>query len=285
LRLLARQTVLPKEVIVVGANESDIGAAGRFDGGFGVRVVLSEKQGLTAQRNAGLSHLLDARGRATHGDFFVVFFDDDFRPAVDWLERCREIFAARADVVGLTGRVLADGAHGESLTETEAELYLSGERPPRPHWAGGTVDAEIRCAYGCNMAFRDRVVARCRFDENLPLYGWQEDQDFTSRARAHGVVVYRPACRGVHLGTRAGRVSGVRFGYSQVANPLYLMRKGTMGLRKGSLFLLKATLANTIKTILGSERADYPGRLRGNTFALADLMRLRCHPLRVLDLA
>jgi hypothetical protein len=63
------------------------------------------------------------------------------------------------------------------------------------------------------------------------------------------------------------------------------MWKGTMDLRKGTRFLLKAALANGLKSAAGSPRADYPGRLRGNLTAVADLVRRRCHPMRILDLA
>ena len=279
LRWLAGQTIAPKGVIVVGVTKDDV--ATRED--LGAHVVLSGKPGLTLQRNVGLTYLVDPRGLGANGEFFVVFFDDDFRPADDWLERCRDAFLAQPDVVGLTGRVLADGAHGTSFADQDVEAYLSGVKAPEPHWAGGPLRTETGCVYGCNMAFRDRIVATCRFDENLPLYGWQEDQDFTSQARAHGATIYFPSCRGVHLGTRSGRVSGVRFGYSQIANPLYLMRKGTMRLRKGGWFVIKAAMANCVKSAARSERADYPGRLRGNTIALLDLLRRRCHPLRVLD--
>lgn len=39
---------------------------------------------------------------------------------------------------------------------------------------------------------------------------------------AFGDVVRIEAARGVHLGVKLGRGPGVRLGYSQVANPLYL---------------------------------------------------------------
>ena len=42
----------------------------------------------------------------------------------------------------------------------------------------------------------------------------------------NGKVVKIDAAFGVHLGTKLGRNSGLRLGYSQIANPLYLARKG-----------------------------------------------------------
>jgi hypothetical protein len=43
--------------------------------------------------------------------------------------------------------------------------------------------------YGCNMALRMADVGDLRFDEALPLYGWQEDIDFTMRLARRGRLV------------------------------------------------------------------------------------------------
>ena len=67
-----------------------------------------------------------------------------------------------------------------------------------------------------------------RFDENLPLYGWAEDVDFCRQLATYGRIVENARTTGVHLGSNSGRTSGVCFGYSQIANPLYLWRKGTL---------------------------------------------------------
>ena len=66
-----------------------------------------------------------------------------------------------------------------------------------------------------------------RFDDNLPLYGWLEDIDFARSIAPYGRVVKSMLLRGVHLGVKRGRTSGVKLGYSQIANPLYMLRKGT----------------------------------------------------------
>ena len=83
--------------------------------------------------------------------------------------------------------------------------------------------------YGCNMAFRAAAIRGRRFDERLVLYGWLEDRDFGSAlAKEGGRLVKLAAARGVHMGAKGGRVRGERLGYSQVVNPLYMNRKGTM---------------------------------------------------------
>jgi hypothetical protein len=247
-------------------------------------VLLSGEPGTCVQRNLAVDRLLDERRKAgVSTAFFSVFFDDDFRPAPDWLERCQSGFVTDPGVVALTGRVLADGIWGEGLSEELAVRYLGGKLPPMRHFSSGLQSRDTPSVYGCNMAFRDRVVERCRFDETLPLYAWQEDQDYTSQALAHGRAIYFPDCRGVHLGTKSGRVSGLRFGYSQVANPLYLVQKGTMPLSKATRLLTRNLAANLLRGVREHPRVDYRGRLRGNVLAIGDILGGRCRPARVLD--
>ena len=78
-------------------------------------------------------------------------------------------------------------------------------------------------------------------------------------------------------------LSGVKFGYSQVANPIYLMRKGTMSLLFGGTRIIKNLIANMVRIWRPEAHVDRRGRLKGNGLALLDLMRGRLHPGRVLD--
>ena len=284
---LAGQTSLIDRLVVVGATQADIeGVDGlAASSPFHVDMLLTSRAGLPIQRNAALSHL-DRVDEFRHADdgAIVVFFDDDFRPACDWIEAAVATFHTDPTIVGLTGRVLADGVKGEGLSEDDARDYLCARRSPQSHWANGTDVRDVGSAYGCNMAFRASIVGALRFDERLPLYGWQEDRDFSGQAMRHGRVVFTPDCAGVHLGAKTGRTKGTRLGYSQIANPLYLMRKGTMGRLVGLRFLARAIAANLVNSVRPHPLIDYRGRLSGNCVAIADLVRLRCAPERILDL-
>jgi len=284
---LSEQTVLPSSVTFVGTCERDVEGVLQhpFCARCSVTVLTAKSPGLCIQRNCGVEHLrahLDASCPST--PFFVVFFDDDYRPAHDWLEQAKRVFEAQPDVAGLTGRVLADGVHGDPIGEDAGKDYLSGRRSPEAHWATGDEPRSLTSMYGCNMAFRDSVIRSCRFDENLPLYGWQEDRDYTSQASRLGRTIYLPGCRGVHLGSKSGRISGLRFGYSQIANPFYMWRKGTISARNGMRFVVRHLLSNSVRTLQSNERHDYPGRLKGNVMALTDLVRGSCHPTRILNM-
>jgi hypothetical protein len=89
---------------------------------------------------------------------------------------------------------------------------------------------------------------------------------------------------GVHLGVKSGRTSGLRFGYSQIANPIYLMRKGTMSLSFGGKSILKNLAANLFRSVRPEAYVDRVGRLKGNLFALGDLVRGKLHPGRITEL-
>jgi hypothetical protein len=183
----------------------------------------------------------------------------------------------------LTGQTLADGVRTEGLTENQATAFLNGEAPPQSHWASGADERDSDSVYGCNMAFIDTVIRAVRFDEALPLYGWQEDRDYTGMAKRLGRVIYFPDCRGVHLGVKSGRTSGIKLGYSQIANPIYLMKKGTMGHKIGLKFIGRALAANIVRSLSDHPFVDYRGRLRGNMRALLDVLLMRSDPRNILN--
>lgn len=282
---LSKQTLKPKGVIFVGAEPADLeGLEGApYFAELDCRLCCSPSPGLTLQRNIGIERVLTDWRPA--GDWFAAFFDDDFRPAADWLEQVRNIFLDDKNVVGVTGQVIADGIHGAGISEDDALAYLEGRLPPGDCWAQWEEPRPVSSVYGCNMAFRDVVARDVRFDEELPLYAWQEDRDYTGQAQDYGRVIYHPAPRGVHLGVKGGRTSGVRMGYSQIANPIYLMRKGTMDEKLMRRFIWRAVAKNIVKSPLQAKYVDYRGRLIGNFLAFKDLLKRRCGPGRILELA
>jgi hypothetical protein len=283
---LERQTLQPNFVIITGTEERDIEGVNYrplIVSGHGEAIV-SPRIGLAAQRNCGIEFL--ERGgyfAPEKGQFFCAFFDDDYRLADDWLKRADERLE-KGCIVGLTGQILADGVRTGGLTENQATAFLNGETPPQSHWASGVNERDTGSVYGCNMAFIDTVIRQTRFDENLPLYGWQEDRDYTGMAKKIGRVIYFPNCRGVHLGVKSGRTSGIKLGYSQIANPLYLMKKGTMEYRIGLKFIARALAANTVRSLSDHPFIDYRGQLRGNMRALLDVLLMRSHPSNILSI-
>ncbi|MCB1503071.1 MAG: glycosyltransferase family 2 protein [Bauldia sp.] len=231
--------------------------------------------GCTAQRNRALDseHARDAET--------IVFLDDDFVPASDYLERAEAGLARHLDWAVLTGLVIADGIKGPGLDFSRAIEILADAAAGDPEQHESVAPAG---AYGCNMVFRAGDIAGHRFDERLPLYGWQEDTDF-SRLVARGRPIVRlHGLRGVHLGVKRGRVSGVRLGYSQIVNPVYLVRKGTGTGRWAARLIARNLLANAAFSLRPEPHVDRLGRLKGNLIAAAHLVRGRCDPEFILRL-
>lgn len=265
---LERQTRPPDEVVVSApdATHVEIPPIGRF------RVVpVFGRRGLTAQRNTALEH---AGGRFD----LITFLDDDFVPADDYLERVEAGFAEHPDFAVIMGHAVIDGARNAGVDWQEATAALAEAKaaPAAPEIADHVG------AYGCNMSIRTACIGDLRFDERLVLYGWQEDIDFTSQLRARGRVVGISSIVGVHLGLKAGRVSGVRFGYSQVVNPVYLIRKGTVPASFALPLMARNIAANIVRSLRPEPYVDRRGRLRGNLLAMAHVVTGRIEPEYIL---
>jgi hypothetical protein len=271
---LARQTRLPDHLVICPVAPGDVDTEGleRFPA---PTLVLSGPIGLPAQRNRILSAVTEAD--------IIVFFDDDFFPDPSYLSNLETIFLTNPDVIAITGHLLADGAKGPGLSvEQGLEIVRAGVKSAPDN--APLVD--FYGAYGCNMSFRLEPVRRrgILFDEILPLYGWQEDIDFALRLAPHGRVTKSEALRGVHLGIKIGRTSGVRFGYSQIANPIYLIRKGTMSWKHARMLMWRNLAANLVRSFYPEPWVDRKGRLKGNVLALIDIALGRISPRRILQL-
>lgn len=270
---LARQTLMPSDVVLVVSGMEDLPPPEALAGVEGISIVWSEK-GLPRQRNRGLDAVL---GRCDA----VFFMDDDYLPAADAVEQLARAFADHPHASGLSGRLLADGAQGRGLEPSEAKALLRlhdgrGGDPQRPV---RILRRRLVGLYGCNMAFRSSAIGTVRFDERLPLYAWQEDVDFAARVPGEMMQVDGPV--GVHLGQRAGRESeGGPLGYSQIANVHYLWRKGSLPGWYALRLVVRHVLANHLGRRDG--RVDRSGRARGNRRALGDILRGRAAPERMV---
>ena len=191
------------------------------------------------------------------------------------------LFRDHADVVGATGLVLADGI-GKGGIAFDRAMDVVSDADNRPHEP--RIERELRTAYGCNMAFRVAAMGDIRFDENLPLYSWQEDVDFAAQISRRGRVVRTNAFAGVHRGVTRGRTSGVRFGFSQMVNPVYLVRKGTMHPVHAAQLMARNLIANHVKALRPEPWVDRLGRVRGNWIGLRRLFKGQINPRQVSEL-
>lgn len=272
--MLDRQTRKPDRIVFSVTSEKDLPDASVLEG---IEVVTGPK-GLPAQRNLGMEQVLGSSD-------VIVFFDDDYIASSFALERLLEFFNAHEDVVGVTGNLLADGIHGPGITTQEAAEMVARYDAAAPA-LDCTILGDRDGLYGCNMAYRTSAIGHVRFDVNLPLYAWQEDVDFAAALRkaSGGRIVKSPVFAGVHRGAKSGRTSGTKLGYSQIANPVYLMRKGTMRGGFGRRLMWRNFIANHVRALWPEPWVDRWGRVKGNWMGLRDWATRRLSPERILEM-
>jgi glycosyltransferase involved in cell wall biosynthesis len=274
LDVLASQTTPPELIVVSACSQSDIGTD--HIRAENVKVILGSP-GLPAQRNRALSRI---QGKYD----VVVFFDDDFIPSRFWIERIRSLFATQLDVGTASGRVLVDGVKSGGLPWSYGQSLVDEADASDKMATPSNYGTQPNSPYGCNMAFRLKTIEGMVFDERLALYGWLEDLDFGLRAATRGRMISTDLVWGVHLGVRGGRDSGLRFGYSQVVNPWYLMNKKIIRRLDACVRIGRGTAGNVLLSFSQKSDVDRRGRLKGNLIGIKDILLGKWAPERIVEL-
>jgi hypothetical protein len=265
-----RQTLRPTQLVYAVVKPTDLPE----DVPDNVTVIDSHP-GLPIQRNAALEAVMQACD-------IIAYFDDDFVPSSFCIEGIDALFRLFPDVVAANGTLLADGINSAGISYREArELVARHDSLPR---ALPVVLHELGGLYGCNMVYRINAIGQERFDEELPLYAWQEDIDFAARVGRRGRIVKTNAFHGVHQGVKGARLPGLRLGYSQIVNPVYLTRKGTLPARDAAKLILKNVAKNHAKSLFPEPWIDRLGRCKGNWLGIVDVFLGRDHPKNILAL-
>ncbi|HWF46892.1 MAG TPA: hypothetical protein VG168_07805 [Bryobacteraceae bacterium] len=267
-----RQTLRPSTLLCVVAERTDLPWREKLP--KDVKVIVSAR-GSCHQRNVGLTAAIGSSD-------IVAFFDDDYIPSSYCVEGIDAFFRKNLDVVGANGVLLADGINSPGISYDDAkEMVVRHDTLPRTE---GKVLYDLNGLYGCNMVFRGSAIGSELFDEELPLYAWQEDIDFAARVGKRGRIVKTDAFYGVHQGVKSGRPPGTRLGYSQVANPIYLARKGTLSAGDAAKLIFKNVIKNHVKSICPEPWIDRVGRCKGNWLGILDVLLSRDHPKNILSL-
>jgi GT2 family glycosyltransferase len=274
LTLLENQSRLPDEVIVSAPDKSHV--LPRSSTAYMLTTMFGDR-GSCLQRNRALDEAVG------HSDI-ITFFDDDFLPAPDYIEKVENAFRNNPDWAVLRGDAILDGAKGPGIPYDEGLVALNAAVAERSRTPIHPYVSDHVGGYGCNMSVRSAFVEEARFDERLPLYGWQEDIDFSGQLRRRGRVVGLNTLFGVHLGAKSGRVSGVRLGYSQIINPVYLVRKGTIPTGFAFNLIWRNIAANLVKSLWSEPYIDRRGRLKGNILGALHLVRGKIEPEHILKL-
>ena len=268
---LRRQSLQPREIVVSVFNRAHVPEKIRADST--VRVVVSSTQALSAQRNAAVRVVRTP---------YTLFLDDDVEIGPNFIESMENLLDQSEDVVVATGFVVVDGVRGDTGVDRKSA------RAAVSTYVREYEDCDREEGYGCNLFVRTKVFDQVLFDENLPLYGWLEDLDFSTNCLRYGRIVRNAGTCVAHLGTPIGRISGLKFGYSQIVNPFYLWAKnGTPKLTNIAyahwLLPVARNLFRTLIRVPGN-RSDRTGRFKGNMIGLCHLLAGKVDPSYILQL-
>jgi len=266
---LNAQSYPPCQIILSVIADSDLP---EINPGLNNVVVVKGPQGLPAQRNSGLEKLQEMAD-------VVAFFDDDYVPSRFCVEGIAQFYANNHQVVGANGMLLADGIKSGGIDLHKAELTLE-HYDANPRTDAGIVKS-LHGLYGCNMTYRCSALKGVKFDERLKLYGWQEDIDFAVQVGRKGRIVQTHSFAGIHLGVKGARTSGIKLGYSQIINPIYLNKKGTMRAGFALSLIIRNVLANHLRAFWPEPWIDRMGRVKGNWIGMMDYLRGRITPERI----
>ncbi len=238
--------------------------------------VLTGPRGSSRQRNAALASI-------THQPECVLFIDDDVELDADYVRETLLCYRTQPSVAVVNGRNLAHGRYRAGECDRRQARVLIAEargqmavRRPEP----GAI-TPMATSYGCRMSMRGSLLGRVHFDERLVLYGFLEDLDFALACRPFGTMVESVRALGVHLEVASGRLGGVRRGYSDVVNPLYVARKWA-GYTMSRAIL--GSLRRTWTSAAGAMSEGDRGRLRGNLLGWRDALRGKLEPEHILEL-
>lgn len=242
-------------VVVVSCREGDVPEVA-----LPGLVYIIGRKGSSCQRNRGLD-FVQGLGRTFTA---VLFIDDDVVLAEGFLESLMREHHKFPSVAGFTCHVIADGARTGEIQVDDAQQIAKAWQ------ARHSVDSLVLASVPyVGFSMRGDLVGLVRFDERLAEYGFMEDFDFFVRLRSWGQTAYAASCGLVHLAVGAGRTSQRKFGFSQIMNPLYLAKKGTLPLSDCAKHTLKATAANLLGVIAAHRRQ----RLIGNLLAWGIFLR------------
>jgi GT2 family glycosyltransferase len=266
----------PEEIIIVVPSIEDLP---RKQWGDEVQYIVGP-HGLTSQRNKGIEAI-------SKTVTYVGCFDDDFELKADYLEQAVAFMNANVSIMGISGRLLANGGISREEAKKLIASYQPGRNPGGMFFSRG----KHHILYGCNMIIRRAVLNYETFDENLPFYSYGEDYDLSMRLERYGLIGRFGGCVGVHLQIPGGRVREVLRGYSFVANNWYFLKKGVMHLpflmawTRFWLICVGKSLSLSLWHLLKGDRSlDWSGRLKGHLLALKDIFLGRCHPGRIKEI-
>lgn len=238
------QTVEPEKIIIVDSttySDKNIEERIREVSSLNIQYINTKQKGLTLQRNLALKLIpKDAE--------LVMFLDDDILLDNDYVENVSKFFEedTNEEIGGVEGYLTRDG---------------DKEYPKVPK---DNKKVQLKSLYGCNMTYRVNKIVGMTFDENLQLYSFMEDWDFSYRVGLKTKLYKIHSAQAVHNQSKAGRIDYVKNGFMRIANKYYLKKKNN-AITLFDYFIFVLTI---IRNCLCSFNKDRRARFKGNIIAV-----------------
>lgn len=201
-----------------------------------IKYIITDKKGSSIQRNIGLDEI-------SENCKIVTFLDDDIILEKSYISEIKKAFKDLS-IVGISGFLIRNGSIVNKVPKDTTKKITDS-------------------LYGCNMSFRKDAIADIRFDENLKLYAFMEDWDFSYRIGKKGKMYYIYEARAVHNTSSKGRVNNKKYGFMLIANRYYLHKKNNILNLNDYIYFVMCILKNCILSFKKSRREKAIGTIIG----------------------
>jgi GT2 family glycosyltransferase len=269
---IARQTVLPDQIVIVDASDPPIRSLVDEFPELPVTYVREFPPSLARQRNAGMAALRETINVAG-------YIDDDIELADDATERMKAFWQSAGPQVGGAAFTIVNQPRAHPVAGLLARLFLLNSRrvgTVLPSGFGAAIvpqDHNIRTdwLYGGATMWRREIIATHAYDEWYLGHGYLEDLDFSYRvSRSHELWLVADA-KLWHWPRATQMERNIDVGRQQIVNRIYFVRKmASFQPLLVAYGLLGQALRNLLEPVKERNQAGFL-RLWGNLLGLRDL--------------
>ncbi len=229
---ILKQTVLPKEVIIVddSKNKETENLVKRVlkdfsDNNIEIKYVRGKGQGLAEARNIGVTHSTSE---------IHCSLDDDVVLDKDYIKEIVKVYAAYPTALGVAGYVISQSPSARSNAinklfpsffeeQDKCRVLPTGISYPCP------LTRIINCEWlsGTNSSYKRKILEQFKWDENLKRYSLCEDMDISYRIqKSHPKSLYMtPHAKVIHKNSERARISSEYRTHMEISYHTYFFFK------------------------------------------------------------
>jgi GT2 family glycosyltransferase len=275
---LVRQTVNPRQVVIVDGSDPDVRHVCDAFPGLPITYVRCFPPSLAKQRNAGMAALA--------GDITVAgYLDDDLELDPDATERMLAFWQNASPETGGAALAIRNQPAIQNsfllrffgmIGPVPGRMLRSGFPVPIPYL---TETTETDWLYGGATLWRRSVIEKHSYDEWFVGHGFLEDVDYSYRVRQVSRLFIVGDSRCMHYSRPLSDSRQFDFARQQIYNRIYFVRKmGGFSVPRVCWALFGVIFLNTLSLIKHCDRLRFD-RLRGNFAGLRMFLTGKTDPI------